>query len=167
MTNLAELDYRVSYVSLMLSVVFFFKILGPIPSVFVVLGSVLFFRIIGLVLLFSILSPVLSFEILRPVFVMTHLTELNYRMTFISMFKISTIRFSMLLSGLVFGVFLFRAILGVFFFFVLSLVFGLNQLCIMLAGSTQSSRLNFGPISFILLPSRVILVMNNVTRSLA
>ena len=123
------------------------------------LGVILIFMILGPVLV-SILvfsRPVLCFEILRPVVVVIHLTELDYRVTFIAMLKIGMIHFSMLLSGLVFGIFLFL---------LLSLVFGLTQLCFMLKRFTQSGRLNFGPISFILLPCIFIFVVINYTRSL-
>ena len=132
------------------------------------LGVILIFMIIGPVLV-SILvfsRPVLCFEILRPVVVVIHLTELDYRVTFIAMLKIGMIHFSMLLSGLVFGVLFFRTILSVFLFLLLSLVFGLTQLCFMLKRFTQSGRLNFGPISFILLPCRFNFVVINYTRSL-
>ncbi len=94
-----------------------FKTSAPIPSVFVVLGPVLEFKTFAPITPnFVVFSPVLEFRILSSVAVMTDLTKLDHRITFINMFEISLIPFTMPISRLVIVFLLLTAVFSVVFF---------------------------------------------------
>lgn len=94
-----------------------FKTSAPIHSVFVVLGPVLEVKTFATITPnFVVLSPVLEFRIFGSVAVMTDLTELDHRMTFITMFEISLIPVTTPISRLVIVFLLLTAVFSVVFF---------------------------------------------------